>query len=148
MKPKSEADLRLDELMLITTRLTELTEEEIEKIETRRPREIELLIEQKAMLAAQYARLGQSLKRNQDLIKTASPELRKALKEATKRFQKVLDELTHKLERVREISEGLVRAIATDAAQRRATPVGYGKTAAPPTPLSQPPMYLAFNKVV
>jgi flagellar biosynthesis/type III secretory pathway chaperone len=148
MKPKSEADLRLEELMLITTRLTQLTEEEIEKLETRRPREIETLVEQKAQLAAQYARLGQTLKRDQDSIKTAAPELRKALKEATKRFQKTLDELTGRLDRIREISEGLVRAIATDASQRRATPVGYGKTAAPPEPLSQPPMYLAFNRVV
>jgi len=148
MKPKSEADQRCDELILITNRLMELTEQEIEKLDTRRAREMEPIIEQKAALSAQYARVAQVFKRNQDIIKTASPELRKTLKETTKRFQAALDDLTGKLERVRQVSEGLVRAIATDAAQRRATPVGYGKTAAPPAPLSQPPMYLAFNRVV
>lgn len=147
-KPKSEADQRLDELILITTRLTQLTREEIQKLDMRRPREMEPIIEQKAALSAQYARVGQTFKRNLDIIKTASPELRKTLKETTKRFHDALEDLTGKLERVRQVSEGLVRAIASDAAQRRATPVGYGNTAAPPAPLSQPPMYLAFNRVV
>jgi hypothetical protein len=148
MKPKSDADQRVDELILITTRLTELTRAEIEKLETKRPREMEPLIEQKAALSAQYARLGQIFKRDPSLIKRASPELRKLLKETTKAFHAVLDDLTGRLDRVREISEGLVRAIATEASARRATPVGYGKTAAAPEPLSRPPMFLAFNKVV
>lgn len=148
MKAKSEADQRLDELLLLTERLTRLTEQEIEKIETRRPKEMEPIIEQKGVLSAQYARVAQTLKRNQDLVKAASPELRKSLKDATKRFHETLEALTRRLDRVRQISEGIVRAIATDAAEHRASPVGYGKTAAPPAPLSQPPMYLAFNRVV
>jgi flagellar biosynthesis/type III secretory pathway chaperone len=148
-KMKSEADQRFDELILLTERLAQITERESEALKSRRPpRELEPLVEEKALLSAHYARAGQHLKRHSDLIKSASPELRQKLKDSTKRFQGALDDLTRRLSRVRQISEGVVRAIATDAADRRSTPIGYGKTASPPAPLSQPPMYLAYNRVV
>jgi flagellar biosynthesis/type III secretory pathway chaperone len=147
-KMKSEADQRFDELILLTERLAQITERESEVLQSRRPRELEPLVEEKAVLSAHYARAGQHLKRHSDLIKSASPELRQRLKDVTKRFQGALNDLTQRLSRVRQISEGVVRAIATDAADRRSTPIGYGKTASPPAPLSQPPMYLAYNRVV
>jgi hypothetical protein len=147
-KMKSEADQRFDELILLTERLAQITAREAEALKVRRPHELAPLVEEKALLSAHYARAAQHLKRNGDLLKTASPELRQKLKDATKRFQSALEDLTQRLSRVRQISEGVVRAIAEDASERRAKPIGYGKTATPPAPLSQPPMYLAFNRVV
>lgn len=144
---KTEADLRVDELILITRRLCELTREEIDCITHRRPRELEPLTEKKASLSAQYARLSQTLKKNPDLIKQAAPDLRAALKEATRAFHEALNDLTGRLSRVRQISEGLVRAIATDVASRRPQPVGYGKAAIAPTE-SSIPVHIAYNRLV
>ena len=148
MKMKSEADQRFDELILLTERLAQITESEAEALKNKRPRELAPLVDEKALLSAHYARAAQQLKRDGELIKSASPALRQKLRDSTKRFQTALADLTERLERVRKISEGMVRAIAEDAASRRAKPIGYGKTASPPAPLSQPPMYLAFNRVV
>jgi chromosome condensin MukBEF ATPase and DNA-binding subunit MukB len=147
-KMKSEADQRFDELILLTERLALITERETEALKAKRPRELAPLVDEKALLSAHYARAAAQLKRNSELLNTVSPPLRQKLKEVTQRFQSALTELTERLERVRKISEGMVRAIAEDAAERRAKPIGYGKTASPPAPLSQPPMYLAFNRVV
>jgi hypothetical protein len=149
MTPKpSDADRRIEEIILLTERLTECTRRECEILRLKRPRDMAPIHEEKSKIAAAYAREIAGLRRNKALSSAARPELAARLKDATARFRASLNELSQQLSRVRKISEGIIRAIADEMHSKEASPVGYGEKAAPPVSRAAKPATLALNQVV
>ena len=66
------------------------------------------------------------LAKNGDVLLQVPAGLRKTLFEATRRFQEVLVDHDKALTAMREISEGLVEAIAREVATETSGPRGYG----------------------
>jgi len=143
-----DADLRFDELTVVTERLTRIVNAEIKLLNARRPRELEEFTDEKTALSASYARLSNALRRDRDVVKAASQDRRTRLKAATEAFRKALNDLEARLARARHLSEGLIRAIADDLNASQQKPVGYGVKAAPATNGPSRPQAFALNRVV
>lgn len=142
------ADLRFDELTVVTERLTRIVLAEIKLLKARRPRELEEFTEEKTALSASYARLSNALRRDREVVKAASADRRGRLKTATEAFRKALDDLEARLARARHLSEGLIRAIADDLNANQQKPVGYGAKATPAASGPSRPQAFALNRVV
>ena len=142
-----QADQRLDELIVLTERLTALIKCESVSLKTRRPHELKDMVTLKAELSGHYARAMAKLRQDADGIKAASPERRRRLTNVTEAFRAALEELSNMLARMRRISEGIVRAIAEEATQMRPKPVGYGQNAGPAGP-APTPAALAVDRIV
>lgn len=134
------ADNRARDLVTLTTRLTGLVEREILLIAERKPHELVRLDDERTRLAALYAREMTTIRREGDTLKAMSPAIRMDLTTATERFRTVLDKHRMAVERVRRVTEGIVKAIAEDISARHQPPIGYGRGLAPRR--AQP---LAFN---
>ena len=147
-RAREEADLRFDELSLVTERLTKMIRNEIKVLKAGRPSELEAYGEEKAGLSASYARLSAALKRDREVLKSVSQERRTALKAVTTDFRNALEELEKRLSRARHLSEGMIRAIADDLSASQSQPVGYGVKAAPTAPGPARPQTIALNRVV
>ncbi len=140
------ADERLERLVILTQRLTNVIRKEIQIYRSRRPREAAGLAAEKDTLSAQYNREMSAFKNDQAGLARLSQESKAHLKAVTASFREALTELSDVLGRVRRVSEGIIQAIAADVQSRRATPVGYGTNAAPPAPGG--PIPLALNKII
>jgi hypothetical protein len=145
---QSDADQRIEQIILLTERLTDCTERECEILRLKRPRDMAPVHEEKSKIAAAYAREIAQLRRDKALAATAQPELTAKLKDTTARFRAALEDLSRHLGRVRRISEGMIRAIADDLQSKDASPVGYGEGASPPPARAAKPATLALNQVV
>jgi hypothetical protein len=144
----NDADRRIEQLILLTERLTACTERECEILRVKRPRDMAPIHEEKSKIAAAYAREIAQMRRDKSLVAGAQPELTAKLKDTTARFRASLDSLSRSLSRVRRISEGMIRAIADEMQAKEASPVGYGRSAEPPAPRAAKPATLSLNQVV
>ena len=144
--PADEAQARLERLVILTGRLTELIRREIAIFRAGRPRDAALLADEKATLSGQYSREMAAFKHDQAGLARLTPAQKKTLQTATAAFRATLTELSDVLSRVRRVSEGIIQAIADDLKAHRTNPVGYGTTAAATAPNALQP--LALNRVV
>lgn len=121
-----DLDDRLDQLIGLTRRLTDLMVAETSAL---RERELDASSRdwaEKEKLAHTYRMEMMDLSKNGDELLKAPPELRKTLFETTRRFQEVLAEHDKALTAMRKVSEGLVEAIAREVANETSGPRGYG----------------------
>ena len=113
---------RVDQLILLTERLTELVALEAQAFESRRPQDAALYVEETAKLANIYRHESARVRANPDLVKACPLNQRIKLIRATEAFDAVLARQGRALEAAKTVTEGLVRAIADEvAAQRKQT---------------------------
>lgn len=117
-----DADDRVNQLILLTERLTDLIAKEAQAFESRRPHEAAQYVEETAKLANVYRHESMRVRANIALIETARPELRQRLKRATEAFDAVLARQARAVDAARTVTEGLVRAVAEEIATQRAAP--------------------------
>lgn len=117
---------RLDQLIGVTQRLTELMVTETEALKARKLDASSTDWQEKERLAHTYRMEMMDLAKNGDVLLQVPAGLRKTLFEATRRFQEVLVDHDKALTAMREISEGLVEAIAREVATETSGPRGYG----------------------
>jgi len=125
----SDTAQRADQLIALTRRLTDLLAAETRAFEARRPFDVAANAEEVAKLANVYRRESARVKDNPALIEGASEALRQQLMQVTQTFEAVLARHGRALAAAKEITEGLVQAIAREVAAQRATGPGYGPTA-------------------
>jgi hypothetical protein len=89
----SASPIALDELLAITTRLTDLMTRENAILRSMRPGNIRELQKDKAELAQSYERMMLAVQKNPAVLTTAAPSIREALRSATVHFNAVLKEL-------------------------------------------------------
>ena len=136
---------RLQALLRLTQRLTELLEEETRLFKAKRPQDALGLQDEKTQLANVYRAEVARTKQDPTRFATAPAQLKPLLREATQAFHAALSENGHVVNALKTVTEGVVKAIADEAARQRSAPAGYGPGAAHP---STPPkgFALAVNR--
>ncbi len=129
----TDATDRVEQLIVLTERLTELIAHEALAFEERRPQDAALHIEETSKLANVYRHESARVRANPNLVAGAPLIQRTRLIRATEAFDAVLARQGRALDAAKTITEGLVKAIAEEVASKRNTGSGYsrGGTAAP-----------------
>ncbi|MDB5422949.1 MAG: flbY [Phenylobacterium sp.] len=120
---------RVDQLILLTERLTELVALEAQAFEARRPQDAALYVEETSRLANLYRHESARVRANPGLVAGAPLSQRTRLIRATEAFDAVLARQGRALEAAKTVTEGLVRAIAEEVANQRQKGVSYGADA-------------------
>jgi hypothetical protein len=123
----SGPDDRVDQLVILTERLTDLIAKEATAFENRRPQDAAQYVEETAKLANLYRHESARVRANIALISGADAALRQRLIRATEAFDAVLARQARALNAAKTVTEGLVRAVAEEIAAQRAPASGYGK---------------------
>ncbi|MGB8365377.1 MAG: hypothetical protein ACLQUZ_16455 [Rhizomicrobium sp.] len=133
---------KIERLVALTVRLTEALQADIAALERGRPREMHSHRPDVQQMTALYSREAQGF--GVDVVKSLPPESREKLTRATARFREVLALHARILTRVRNATEGMIRAIAEDVAKRRNAQRPY----APQPAATRSPGALIYNNVV
>ena len=151
--PAPSPQSRARHLIAITARLSELMDQETALLKSRRAHAAKPLVEEKAKLSAVYAREIRAIARNRSLIDGLAPDLREELKAATRAFEEKTAAQKALIGRIRRVTEGVIKAIADEAAKKDAAQTGYGALGASVAPAQMgyaapKPTTLSLNEVV
>ena len=125
----TDANDRAEQLTTLTERLTERLSAELVLFEKRKPHETAQTLPETANLANLYRKEAAKVKADPSLISGAAPAAMQRLRKATEKFDAVLKRHTIVLEAAKTLTEGLVRAIATEIQRQRAPVSTYGANA-------------------
>jgi hypothetical protein len=120
---------RIERLIALTERLTEALGGDIAALERGRAREMRSIAPDIQQLTLLYAREAAAV--SPALAKAAPPAIRARLTQATKRFRETLALHARIVTRMRNASEGLIRAVAQDVEKKRQAARPYGRGPAP-----------------
>jgi hypothetical protein len=121
-----DAAERIDQLILLTERLTALVAEQAQAFETRRPQDAVVHVEETGRLANLYRHESARIRANPALISAARLAQRTRLRRATEAFDAVLARQARAVAAIKTVTEGLVRAIAEEVASQRQKGATYG----------------------
>ncbi|MGR4864481.1 flagellar basal body protein [Caulobacter sp. LARHSG274] len=121
-----DSDDRVEQLILLTERLTDLIARQANAFEARRPHEAAQYVDEVAKLANLYRHESARVRANVALVAQAAPARRQRLVRATEAFDAVLARQGRAVGAAKTVTEGLVRAIAQEVADQRPQAVGYG----------------------
>jgi hypothetical protein len=125
VSPEDAAE-RVDQLILLTERLTNLVADQAQAFESRRPQDAVVHVEETGRLANLYRHESSRIRGNPALISGASLAQRQRLRRATEAFDAVLARQARAVGAVKVVTEGLVRAIAEEVASQRHKGASYG----------------------
>ena len=126
MTEKTPAATRVEQLIVLTERLTGLLSEECRAFETHRPHEAARSVDETAKLANIYRHESMRIRADPKLVEAAPLASRMSLMRATEAFDAVLARYSRAVEAARIVSEGVVKAIAAEVAAARGSGAGYG----------------------
>lgn len=132
---------RAHALIKLTGRLTELLNRETELFEARTPHKAVDLQTEKTKLATLYRTETQLAGKDKKRLSGLAPELKASLKASTQTFEAALERNGIAVEALKVLTEGLVKAIADEAARQQQSQAGYGP-GSKPTSVSA----LAYNQ--
>ena len=121
-----EAAERIEQLIVLTDRLTALVAEQAKAFEARRPQDAGAFVEETSRLANLYRHESARVRANPALISAAAQPQRLRLRRATEAFDAVLARQSRAIGATKTVTEGLVRAIAEEIAGQRQKGVSYG----------------------
>jgi hypothetical protein len=128
----NDAADRVDQLIILVERLTELVAQQCQCFEQHRPADAARLMEETARLANLYRHETTRIRAEPALVQGAPAALRQRLARAAEAFDAVLHRHGRAVGAARTVTEGLVRAIAEEVANQREQRTGYGPTARQP----------------
>jgi len=120
---------RVEQLIILTERLTDLIADQAQAFEERRPQDAAAKLEETSRLANLYRHESARVRSQPGLIEGAALARRVALMRATEGFDAVLARQGRALEAAKTVTEGLVKAIAEEVAGQRNSGTGYGPAA-------------------
>jgi hypothetical protein len=120
---------RMEQLIMLTERLTGLIAEQLRAFEARRPQDAAGNAEETARLANLYRHESLRMKAEPTLLADAPAELKARLVSATRAFDAVLARHGRAVEAAKTITEGLIRAIAEEVHKQRHAVASYGPKA-------------------
>ena len=121
-----DCDDRVEQLIILTERLTDLIARQSAAFEARRPHEAAQYVDEVAKLANLYRHESTRVRGNVALVSGASLQRRQRLVRATEAFDSVLARQGRAVTAAKTVTEGLVRAIAQEVAEQRPNASGYG----------------------
>ncbi|MCC6919530.1 MAG: hypothetical protein IT548_10020 [Alphaproteobacteria bacterium] len=117
---------RIDLILDLTRRLSQLVEREIALIQAQEPHRLAEHEEERSRLSLLYAREMQSLRANPDVARRAEQSRLDSLRAETKAFNETLERHQRLIARMRHVTEGIVKAVADEAARQNAPRTSYG----------------------
>lgn len=120
---------RVEQLTVLTQRLSEIIDTEIAMLQERRPRDIMPLEEEKTRLAKIYGAEITRLRKDPRLTRDVPRRAKDSLKQATLRFHELTARQQSMLLAMKTVSERMIRDIATELARMKAPEVTYGRSA-------------------
>ncbi len=143
-----DASDRVEQLTILTERLVDLVESEIEFLKTRHPANLKDHTAERDKLAAIYAKEMTLIRQDRTLVTGAESNLITRLKTATGRFRERIAEHQTVVGAMRAVSEGILKSVAAQAQAETPCIAGYGKDAGlRNTPHNRAPS-LALNEMV
>ena len=141
------AEDRVEQLILLTERLTELVADQAQAFEQRRPQDAAANMEETSRLANLYRHESTRIRAAPELVSGAPVAQRTRLVRATEAFDAVLARQGRALEAAKTVTEGLVKAIAEEVAvQRSKGAATYGPGATAPAPTASASSAITLNK--
>ena len=125
---RDDAADRVDQLTILTERLTTLVAEQAKAFESRRPQDAAAFVDETGRLANLYRHESARVRADPGLISAAPAPQRVRLRRATEAFDAVLARQNRAVAAAKTVTEGLVRAIAEEVAHQRQKGVSYGAT--------------------
>ena len=119
----------VEQLTVLTERLTTLILEQTRLFEARQPQAAAAATARSAELASLYRRESARIKASPELLASAPAAHRRRLVDATRSFEAALKRHGSALYGCKTVTEGLVRAVAEEVTRRRAPVAGYGPRA-------------------
>lgn len=136
---------RVEQLTLLTERLSALIGEETQLIDARRPPLEGEKAEEKNRLANAYRLELARVKQDKSLIDAAPPAMLAALKVQTQALHEAMEKHEQALAAVKAVSEGLVNAMAEEVVRQRGGEAGYGAGGAQAKPAGPTPALIDRN---
>jgi hypothetical protein len=124
----NDAADRVEQLIILTERLTELIAGQAQAFEERRPQDAAALLEETSRLANLYRHESARVRSDTRLVQGAPLAARTRLIRATEAFDAVLARQGRAIEAAKTVTEGLVKCIADEVAAQRSQAVVYGST--------------------
>lgn len=121
---------RIDVLIDLTRRLSAMVEQEIGHIQAREPHRLADLEPERSRLSLIYTREMQSLRADPATVQAAARERIERLKDETAAFNGALDRHKRLISRMRRVTEGILKAVADEAAAQRAPQTSYTRPGA------------------
>ena len=131
-EPTPPTEARLEQLIVLTERLTGLIAVQAQAFEARRPQDAALNMEETTRLANTYRREAEQMRAQPALFSDAPVKLRYRLIQATEAFDAVIARQGRAITAAKTITKGLVQAIAQEVATQRTSNSAYGPTGAKP----------------
>ncbi|TAJ69519.1 MAG: flagellar basal body protein [Phenylobacterium sp.] len=122
----TDAADRVEQLVILTERLTELIANQCQAFEQRRPQDAAAMLEETSRLANLYRHESARVRADPRMVESAPLEARTRLVRATEAFDAVLARQGRAIEAARTVTEGLVRCIAEEVASQRSQASVYG----------------------
>jgi len=134
---------RIERLVKMAERLIEAVEADIAALKAGKPQEMRTTQPDIQRLSAQYGREAQGL--SAEAATAAPAPLRARFAETTRKFRETLMQHARMVARVRNASEGLIKAVADEIDRRAAPTRTYNPRAAN---YGKPAQAMVFNSVV
>lgn len=135
-------------LISLTRQLSQVILEENRLLETRRPRDVAHLNEEKIRLNAAYEQEIMTIAKNGGLAAIPDAPMLRQLKQETRLFNEILDRHKRILVRLRTVTESMVKAIGDEVTKHNNPLQSYGGNAAMAHRPNRPPTSLALNKLI
>jgi hypothetical protein len=121
---------RADQMTAMAARLTDLIRIEIQALKSHRLDGAAVHMEEKERLVHAWRLEVARIKQDPSLLQGIDPGRKAALRDASKTLEVLIEGHAHALEAMKTVTEGLVKAIATEVAAARKPPTGYGANGA------------------
>src|SRR5262245_17023524 len=124
----NDATDRVEQLIILTERLTELIAGQAQAFEEHRPQDAAVLLEETSRLANLYRHESARVRADPRLVEGAPLAARTRLIRATEAFDAVLARQGRAIEAAKTVTEGLVKCIADEVTAQRSQASIYGAT--------------------
>ena len=128
----ANGQLNLEAVIDLTEKLTALLAGQARAFEQHRPQDAAAGLPEISRLTNIYRATSAAVRAQPKLLEAAGPALRRRLLRATEAFEAVLQRHGRALAASKAVTEGLVKAIADEIAQRRSVGRAYGPNATRP----------------
>jgi hypothetical protein len=139
----AESQAKIKRVIVLSERLSEALKADIAALESGRARDMKIVDPDVQQLSLLYGREAATL--NAAAVKAAPAELRVKLTAATQRFHETLARHARVLTRVRNASEGMIRAVANEVARRRTAARPYARV---PSAVPRSAGAMLYNSVI
>ncbi|HEY5337817.1 MAG TPA: hypothetical protein VIJ85_06420 [Rhizomicrobium sp.] len=139
----SEARIKVERVIALTDRLADMLGADVAALERGQASELKTNDPTVQQLTMLYAREAAGV--NAAVAKAVPPELRQKLAKSTKRMNDTLAKHQRIITRVRNASEGMIRAVAQEVERRRGFQRNYART---PSARPQSTGSLLYNSVI